>query len=53
LTDEIEKLENTSEFTTPTGPRRFEFDLCRACCQQYVRDPLQRGTRPAIKFSSN
>lgn len=39
--------------TDPLVPHRKQFDLCSACRQAYVRDPLGRGPNRRFKFSGN
>ena len=33
--------------------RQFRYDLCDACRQRFVRDPLGRETAPKFLFSKN
>jgi len=37
----------------PYIPHRKQYDLCGACRQAYVRDPLGRGPNRRFKFSGN
>ncbi len=51
---QIESLESTGEFVLEeTGPRFFEYDLCRSCCQQYLKSPITPQKRTRLNFSQN
>ena len=52
LLDEM-SVQDPAAGTDPLVAHRKQFDLCSACRQAYVRDPLGRGPNRRFKFSGN
>ena len=48
----LRELEGTQEAVEPTS-RHFRYDLCPACRQRYLRDPLSRESAQKFDFSEN
>lgn len=49
----LDELEADAVELDPLIPHRKQYDLCAACRQSYVLDPLGRGPNRRFKFSGN
>jgi hypothetical protein len=45
--------ENDEAIDLPEPTRHFRYDLCPACLQRFVRDPLGKECAPKVSFSEN
>jgi hypothetical protein len=52
MLDEL-SMDDAAAGTDPFIPHRKQYDLCGACRQAFVRDPLGCGPNRRFKFSGN
>lgn len=54
IAESIQQMESTGEFDVDDqSPKVFRYDLCPACRQRYIQDPLGRDSVHRLSFSQN
>jgi len=54
IAETIEAMESTGDFgLEDCGARSMKFDLCPACRERFVGDPLGQDSRRRLSFSQN
>ena len=54
ISETLKELEASGEeYLETTTPKKFRFDLCDDCREQFAKNPLAHAVMPKLNFSEN